>query len=362
MKKKTAKNLLKRKSKRREPVSTKGLLSTGSTLLNLACSGKIKGGFAQGHYYFVVGDSKTGKTFMGLTCLAEATLNKAFKNYRLIFDDSENGALMNIKKFFGKATYKRIEAPRYENKVPVFSYTIEDFYYNLDDVIEDGRPFIYILDSMDSVTSEAEKSKFQKQKKAHRKGNETAGTMTDGKAKKNAAGIRQMLNRLKETGSILIIVNQTRDKMDAMSFEKKTHSGGHALFFYATLVLWATRLKKLTKQVKGKKRHIGNLSKIQTRKNRIVGAEHEVTLPIYRKYGIDDLGSCVDYLVDEGHWKKPKQKIKAKGLGVDMSRDKLIAYIEENNLELDVQLMVQDVWDEIENACDVHKTRKRRYE
>ncbi len=355
-----AKKILQKKTVRKKQINTTHLLSTGSTLLNLACSGKSIGGFACGQYYFVVGDSKTGKTFLGLTCLAEAARNKNFKDYRLIFDDSENGALMNIKKFFGEKTYQRIEAPRYTEKQPVFSSTIEEFYYNLDDAIAQKQPFIYILDSMDSVSSDAEEKKFQTQKKAHRKGTQTTGSMGDGKAKKNASNIRRMLAHLHKTGSILIIVNQTRDNMTPMSFEKKTHSGGHALFFYACLVIWGSRKKKITKTVRGKKRHVGNISKIDIRKNRLTGGEHTIDLPIYRSHGIDDVGSCVDYLLFEEYWKQSGQKINAKDFDVCCTRDKLIKHIEENDLELDLVCLVEDLWNEIEEACST--PRKKRYE
>ena len=358
-----AKRILKKKTKREKSINKTDYLSTGSTLLNLACSGKSIGGFLKGQYYFVVGDSKSGKTFLGLTCLAEASKNPAFKNYRFIFDDSENGALMNIKKFFGNNTYKRIEAPRYDEEgVPSFSSTIEEFYYNIDDAAKQGTPFIYILDSMDSVSSEAEESKFQKQKKAHRKGTAAAGSMGDGKAKKNASNIRRLLSHLRKTNSILIIVNQTRDNINPMSWEKKTHSGGHALFFYACLVVWGSIKKKLTKEVRGKKRHIGNISKILVKKNRMTGAECEIDLPIYRKYGIDNNGSCVDYLVDEGHWKKKGQKINAKEFDLVCTRDKLIKHIEINDLENDLFCIVEDVWNDIEEASNIFKDRKKRYE
>jgi hypothetical protein len=76
-------------------------LSTGSTLLNLACSGKVSGGFIKGHYYHFVGDSSSGKTFLCLTCLAEAAINPHFDDYQLIHDDAENGSLFDFGKFFG---------------------------------------------------------------------------------------------------------------------------------------------------------------------------------------------------------------------------------------------------------------------
>ena len=38
------------------------LLSSGNTLLNLACAGKVFGCFREGGFYLVVGDSSSGKT------------------------------------------------------------------------------------------------------------------------------------------------------------------------------------------------------------------------------------------------------------------------------------------------------------
>ena len=87
-------------------------VSTGSTVLNMACTGNPKAGFMKGCYYLFVGDSDSGKTFFCLTCLAEAAINKAFDNYRFIYDGPERGALMDIQKFFGKAVFDRMEPPK----------------------------------------------------------------------------------------------------------------------------------------------------------------------------------------------------------------------------------------------------------
>jgi len=80
---------------KKEVLTAKDYLSTGSTLLNLACTGFPERGFIKGHYYFIVGDSTSGKTWLSLTCLAEASINPNFKNYRFIYDNAEDGALMN---------------------------------------------------------------------------------------------------------------------------------------------------------------------------------------------------------------------------------------------------------------------------
>ena len=66
------------KKKKVVKLTAKDFVSTGSTLLNLACTGFPDRGFAKGYYYFIVGDSESGKTWLALTCLAEASINKNF--------------------------------------------------------------------------------------------------------------------------------------------------------------------------------------------------------------------------------------------------------------------------------------------
>lgn len=360
MKTDDVKKMLRQKHKKQQ-LTAKDFLSTGSTLLNLACTGFPERGFAKGHYYFIVGDSISGKTWLSLTCLAEAGLNHNFDGYRFIYDNAEDGALMDIERFFGKQVLKRMEPPRWNKHTGgSFSDTLEDFYFNIDDAIKNGCPFIYILDSMDSLSSEPEADKFEKTKKASREGKEAKGSYGDGKAKINSANVRRLLTPLRKSGSILIIINQTRDNPAAGMFQpKKTRSGGHALHFYACLEMWSSVAGRIDKTVKGEKCQLGVLSKIRVKKNRITGRERSVTIPIYHSFGIDDVGSCVDYLLDRKYWTKGDE-IKAKGLGIRGSRKHIIRLIEKKGLEKDLHELVFDVWNEIEEACIIK--RKPRYE
>ncbi len=262
---------------------------------------------------------------------------------------------MNIKKFFGKKVHKRMEAPAKH-----CSFDIEEFYYNVKDAIGDGRPFIYILDSMDSLSSQSEEEKFDKNMKAYRAGKERKGTMTDGKAKVNSSMLRKVIGRpLEQSGSILIIINQTRDRMNALPFQsKKTRSGGHALHFYATIEMWSSVAGRIMKTIRGKKRQLGVYCKIQIKKNRITGRERTLTIPIYHSFGIDDIGSCVDYLIEEGYWKKKGSDINAVGFSFVGTKEKLIRYIEVEGMERDLRSYVGDVWNEIEEACVIKRKPK----
>ncbi len=325
----------------------------------MACTGNPFHGFSKGHYFFLVGDSISGKTFLSLTCLAEASQNPHFDHYRFIYDNGEDGALMDIEKFFGKKLAKRLEPPSRENGKPLYSLTVEDFYFHVDDAIQEEQPFIYVLDSMDSLTSRQEGEKFEEVKEAVRKGRQVSGSYGDGKAKINSANLRRVLGGLRSTGSILLVLNQTRDNL-GFGFEKKTRSGGHALRFYACIEIWSSVHSKITKTVRGKKRQLGIYSKVQIKKNRITGRERTVIIPIYHSYGIDDIGSCIDYLVEEGYWKGKGSKIQASEFDFVGSREKLVELIEEKGAEKDLRCLVGDVWRDVEKECELK--RKKRYE
>lgn len=353
------KDALTKPKKKRQAVPPENLLSTGSTLINLACTGRVKGGFAKGLYVFLVGDSSSGKTWLSMTCLAEASINPNFNDYRFIFDNAENGALMDVRKFFGKAVAKRLEPPAGTRESPVNSGTVEEFYFHVDDAFQAGRPFIYILDSMDALTAAEDEEKFQEQKEAHRKEDTTTGSYGVAKAKANSTKLRLVVHRLALTGSILIIISQTRDKL-GFGFEKKTRAGGRALKFYAHLELWSSVREKIKKKVKGKDRPVGIVAQIDVKKNRLCGWEGKVEVPIYRSLGMDDIGSCVDYLIEEGHWKNSRGNVSAPEFEFQGTREKLIQHIETNDGELELFNLVGGVWKEIEDASAVK--RKARYD
>lgn len=342
-------------------ITPKNILSTGSTLLNLGCTGKPNGGFVMGGCYLFVGDSSSGKTWLALSCFAEACQLSRYAGYKLVYDNVEDGAMMSMEKFFGKAVADRLEPPcRDKSGSPVYSETVEDFYFNAHDVLSKG-PCIYILDSMDALSSGSEQKKFEEKKTAARKGklDKVKGDYGDGKAKSNSTNLRQLLGPIKKHGSILIIICQTRDNIDAFSFEKKTRAGGRALKFYSTFELWTSVVSKIKKTVKGTQRQVGIMVRVAIKKNRLSGKEWSVDVPIYYSFGIDDVGACVDYLVAEKHWPATDTKITATEFEIEGTKDAVIRYIEENAEEKKLRNIVASVWADIEKACSLK--RKPRY-
>lgn len=341
-------------------------LSTGSTLLNLGCSGRPDGGFFKGGYFHIVGDSQSGKTFLLMTCAAEAANNPEFDNYDLVFDGPENGALMDVRKFFGRKLDRRLRPPRGTPKDPEFSSTVEEFYDNVDRFARSGRPFVYLLDSMDALSSDDEMKHIDKASKAREKAREgkageAAGTMSMSRQKANSTRMRICNQKLFKTKSILVVVSQAKINVgpNAM-FEPKTVAGGLAMKYYAQLQLWSSIRKKIKKDVvKGKSLTVGKEIAVNVRKNRVNGKDRKVVVTIYDDTGFDDTGSCIDYLVDWRHWPKAGGKIRAKELGVALPREALVRHIEDEGLEHVLRDTTAEVWRDVESRVEVK--RKSRY-
>lgn len=341
-------------------ISSKDLLSSGSTLLNLACSGMPHGAFLKGHFYWFVGDSSSGKTFLALTCLAEATRNKNFQNYRIIYDNSENGALMNIEKFFGSTVANKLEPPSGTKDNPRYSETLEDMYFSLMDAIDKGTPFIFIEDSLDVLDTEADAKKAKELRQAKLKNKELAGSYGMAKAKVNSENMRRVISGLRKTNSIMIAISQTRDNVGfGATFEPKRASGGRSLKFYATLEIWSSVKESIKKVVRGKSRQLGIISKVRVKKNRLVGRDRTVEIPIYHSYGIDDISSCINFLIDEDHWTGTEKKVKAPEFDYDGTKDGLIELIEEQSRQDELIAIATKVWNDIEKSCEIK--RRPRY-
>jgi len=339
-----------------DKINPDDFLSSGSTLINMACTGRTYACFIKGYFFYFIGDSSSGKTFLVMTCLAEACRKASFDNYDLVYNGTtERGALMDFEKFFGRSMAERIQT--------IYTDTIEEFYYDVDDRLEKKKPFIYILDSMDGLNSDDDNAKFKKRKHAHQKrksGESTdkvAGSFGDGKAKKNSQDLRKMLTRLHESGSILIMISQSRDNL-GFGMETRTRAGGRALKFYAALEMWTSIYKHIKKNYRGKDREQGIISRIQVKKNRVAGRDRVVEVPIYHSYGIDDIGSCVDYLVSEKHWSNTNGSINAKSLGFKGKREALILHIQKENLERELRAEVRKCWEGIEAAVAIKRKPK----
>lgn len=323
------------------------LIPSGSTLLNLACSDDYRGAYPIGKIVNPIGDRSTGKTYFALTSLAEVCQITKFNDYRLILDDAEFANEFNLKRLFGQSLVDRI-------KLQIISKTIEDFYSNLMKVIKDGRPFIYILDSLDSVTSIAE----QKRAEEYEKGKEPDGSYKTEKPKLVSEILRVVSGDIKNREALVMIISQTRDNIGfGAMFKPKVRTGGKALEFYASHEMWHA----VKKREKSKGREIGMIIETRVTKNKFTGKNRTVETPIYPSfYGIDSVTGNINFLVNEGHWSKIGQKIKAEELDLCLVQKRLVHMIESKGMEKEVDKIVADVWKNIEDSIQPERKPKFR--
>ena len=346
------KNLKKKllKKPKDKKISPDDFLSTGSTLLNLACTDTTYGGLIKGKFHNLVGDSDTGKSVLAKTILAEVILNPEFDDYQLIYNNAERALLIPLPILDSNPRFHIVE-----------SNSPEEFYYDLDDRVSKG-PIIYILDSMDSLVAEAAEKKFKKQKTAHRNQRVETGSYGVDKAKTNAANLNRVCSKLGKNGSILLIISQTHDNLNAMLFgPKKTRSGGNALKFYNRWEVWLSVRGKIESTYKDKKIQIGTLTEAKVQKNHITGKKRKVVIPVYTEHGIDDVGSCIDYLVEWKHWKGSKAKVQAPEFKFSGSKRELIKKIRaKKKREMKLKRIVGKVWKTVEEKVSV--SWKSKYE
>jgi len=330
------------------------LIPTGSTLLNCACSDNPFGGYQAGRFANPIGDRATGKTVLGLTSLATICNNSRFDGYDIFYDEAEHGLDIDLERFFGKIFVNRVEM------ITPASETIEDFFRNVLLKIKPGTPFVYLLDSMDSITSEAE------QKRAAQRiapsSEKKKGTYATEKPRELSEMLRVIKGNIERSGSFVNIISQTRDNLGyGAMFKPKVRSGGKALEFYVFHEMWLSSREPETREVKKKKYIIGGNVEVRISKNKVTGKRRKIYFSIFDDLGLDDVGSCTDYLTNIGEWTKTKSTIKATQFDLEGSKAKIISFIEQENREKELQVLVGKVWNEIEDSLKLDD-RKRRFE
>lgn len=336
------------------------LIPTGCTLLNLALSDTASGGWPLGKISTMPGASAAGKTILGLTALAAANLEERFDEYKFVFDDIEQRLDFDMEYLFG-TLQDRIEEP------PLgISDTIQDLQNNVLTLCKGDEPFLYILDSLDALSSDEELEKEMRKALAAAKSKEAAekiaGSYGTEKAKILGKVLRMIKAELARTDSALLILQQMRQNLNAGPFGKKYKvSGGEAPFFYSHVRPILAKIKTHKSTTYNKKQlATGVRTRVDMEKNSVTGKLRQVEFDIFYDLGVDDTGSMVDWLVDEKWWSKTGQKIKAECVSEEpMTRSKLVRYIERHNLESVVQAECQEAWNKKEDS--VRTTRKRRF-
>lgn len=282
------------KNRRNNMLKDRPYFKTGVKLIDMVIGGE-KGvyGDPAGRIINIVGDKSTGKTFICNEFIANAHWIYGDK-FKWMYADCERGYSFDTQSLYGMDIWTpESDAP--ENVEQAF-YCITKFAESL----KDDEFGIYVLDSLDALTSDEQDNRAEERIKAIEAGKDMKGTYGMGKAKYLSQEFFPQLCKVLESKNILlIIVSQIRDNTDMFSFEQYSRSGGKALDFYCYMVFWLAPAKKITyKEGEGNEIVLGGTNLLKVTKGKVPRPYRKCFYTFYFSRGIDNIETGVDYLFD----------------------------------------------------------------
>lgn len=294
--------------------------SSGSRMLDLV----LGGGWASGRIVNCVGDKSTGKTLLAVEACANVAALSSVEQVRYC----EAEAAFDVD--YGRV----VGMPNGLDPVTGIE-TVEAVYEDLEIFLAKVNPkwpSLYVLDSLDALSDTAEMEREIDK-----------GSYGATKARKMSEMFRRLVHRIDQANCTLFIISQIRDKLNVSFGETKTRSGGRALDFYASQILWLAEMDKIKRSVLGSERVIGLNVRAHTKKNKMAPAFRECDLSVIFNYGVNDAMSLLA-------WAK-KHKLELN------DRDKLLASVMKQHdrrkmveLEDSLYVDVKQHWAAIEAA------------
>jgi recombination protein RecA len=248
-------------------------INSGAQILDCV----VGGGWPLCRLVNIVGDKSTGKTLLAIEAIANFERQypdglTAYAEAEAAFDDNYAMAL--------GVDMTKVRRPEVS--------TVEELFDSLQRFIQLVGPDgcgLYVVDSLDALSDKAEQER-------------KISDSTYGASKPKQLGqlFRRLIKPLEKSKVCVIIISQTRDNIGVTFGEKHTRSGGRALDFYASIILWLAHLGQIKRQIGGITRPVGIQVKAKCKKNKIGLPFRECSFDIIFGYGIDDISSNLDFL------------------------------------------------------------------
>ena len=266
------------------PTDVKGLRFIPSGCVVLDCV--LGGGWPLGRVANIVGDKAVGKTLLAIE--AAANFDATYPKGHIWYREAEAAFDEHYARSLGLPVDKIDFGPE---GVGSAWDTVEDIFEDLEKCLDkadkSGAEGLYIVDSLDALSSRAELG---------RKIDE--GTYGLEKPKLMGQLFKRLCRRLRHSNVCFIVISQVRDKIGITFGDKHTRSGGKALDFYASQILYLSHLKIIAPTRKGAKRATGVRVRAKSKKNKIVMPFRECDFVIRFGYGIDDAAASLDWLLE----------------------------------------------------------------
>lgn len=274
-------------------------ISTGCRVLNCV----LGGGWPLGRISNVIGDRSTGKTLLAIEACANFAAQ--FPKGNIFYREVESAFDTSYAKALGMPISRVGFAPLVgkNDKLDTVEELFADMTAAAKRCADKNVPGLYIVDSLDALSTNIDMDR-------------DFGEQTYRTDKPTMLGelFRKQVRPLESARMHLMIISQVRDKIGVMFGKKYSRSGGRALDFYASHVLYLAHIQTLVKTIGKTKRATGVRVKAKCEKNKIGLPFRDVEFVLRFGYGIEDLTASVEWLESVNRLKTVTDKAQSKYL------------------------------------------------